>query len=223
MNVLVLAVFALLAGCGNPPSGKTDPAKAVSLLKHSHSGAGEEMMQLQRARARLLARAAHEIKRLPPSAFPKLPAKLRAELERRRCTIPQAAGFSAPHNVISGSFDRPGQTDWAVLCSRDGMSSVIMFWNSLPDNAGAIAAPAEDKNWLDESGEQVCYRRYLSAARADYMKEIVSAAQKPGLPGGIAPKQVDHDGISDAMLSRPSSILYRVNRNWLEFPVPAVR
>jgi len=57
------------------------------------------------------------IVRLPPRAFPELPGNVVRELQRRSCTIPQTAFTKNPHNVIKGEFARPGQTDWAVLCS----------------------------------------------------------------------------------------------------------
>ena len=63
-------------------------------------------------------RADRDIRRLPPSAFPQLPANLVQDLQRRGCTIPQAHHKKQPHNVIKGEFAKPGQTDWAVLCSE---------------------------------------------------------------------------------------------------------
>ncbi len=45
-------------------------------------------------------KAANEIRRQPPSAFPELPAVIRGELDRKRCTIPQADGYPKPRNLM---------------------------------------------------------------------------------------------------------------------------
>jgi hypothetical protein len=68
--------------------------------------------------------ADRQIVRLPPKAFPELPAKLRVDLERRGCTIPQVPVVNGRHNVIKGEFSKAGQTDWAVLCSIGRVSSM---------------------------------------------------------------------------------------------------
>jgi hypothetical protein len=75
--------------------------------------------------------AERKVVRLPPSAFPALPAGIVRELQRRGCTIPQAY-FKTPNNVASGQFAHPGQRDWAVLCSIKGASSILVFWNGSP-------------------------------------------------------------------------------------------
>jgi hypothetical protein len=43
------------------------------------------------------------------------------------------------HNVIKGEFSKPGQTDWAVLCSVGRVSSVLVFWNGSETNPAEIA------------------------------------------------------------------------------------
>src|SRR6266581_8758902 len=64
-----------------------------------------------------------KIVRLSPSAFPELPGNVVRELQRRGCTIPQEAFTKRHHNVIRGEFAQPGQTDWAILCSINRVSS----------------------------------------------------------------------------------------------------
>ena len=73
--------------------------------------------------------ADQKIVRLSPSAFPELPANLVKELERRGCTIPQEAFTKRRHNVVRAEFAQPGQTDWAVLCSVNRVSSILVFFN----------------------------------------------------------------------------------------------
>src|SRR5437763_6378927 len=92
------------------------------------------------------------IKRLPPSAFANLPKNIVKYLHARRCTIPQLwAGWheKSPHNVIRGQFRKRGQYDWAVLCSRNRVSSILVFWNS------STRRSAEINKIMDEGFLQV--------------------------------------------------------------------
>jgi hypothetical protein len=66
--------------------------------------------------------------RLTPSAFPNLAVTVRTELEHRGCTVPQPWGERAQNiNVISGEFTSAGQKEWAVLCSRQQRSAILVF------------------------------------------------------------------------------------------------
>ena len=56
-------------------------------------------------------RAAREIERLPPAAFPELPRAFAAQLEQLGCTIPQSGYTGQRGNVIRGSFGARGQQD----------------------------------------------------------------------------------------------------------------
>jgi len=91
--------------------------------------------------------AERRIVRLPPTAFPQLPRNVIGELQHRGCTVPQGTFTKKPHNVIRGEFAKPGQTDWAVLCSVKGVSTILVFWNGSGNRPGALA-PTEDRNFL---------------------------------------------------------------------------
>ncbi|MBZ5542923.1 MAG: hypothetical protein LAO07_04495 [Acidobacteriia bacterium] len=69
------------------------------------------------------------------------------QLESRGCTIPQSAEFSAPHNVITGEFARKAQKDWAVLCSTQGKSTILVFWGG-PAKCFAELASAKDRDFV---------------------------------------------------------------------------
>jgi hypothetical protein len=74
--------------------------------------------------------AQRTVRRLPPSAFPNLPLAIQKQAEVRGCEIPQEAfeGGTKVNNVISGEFAQRGQKDWAILCSKGGTSSIVVFW-----------------------------------------------------------------------------------------------
>lgn len=66
--------------------------------------------------------------RVKPRAFPNLPARVSTELERRDCTVPQPYGAARQaQNVISGGFISEGKKDWAVLCSHEKRSVILVF------------------------------------------------------------------------------------------------
>ena len=78
--------------------------------------------------------AEKRIVRLPPAAFPGLPAGIVRALQRRGCTIPQEAFSKERNNVIRGAFVKAGQADWAVLSSVKGISTILVFWNGSEKN-----------------------------------------------------------------------------------------
>jgi hypothetical protein len=61
--------------------------------------------------------------------FAQLPEDLKRqfdEAERRIVRVPpQDALTKKPHNVIKGAFAKPGQVDWAVLCSIKGVWTIL--------------------------------------------------------------------------------------------------
>lgn len=85
--------------------------------------------------------------RLDPERFVHLPRRLRRELKRRGCTIPQTFLGGAPHNVISGRFRNAEDVDLAVLCSRNLRSSIVVFWGGSPHAAEELSS-APDLRYL---------------------------------------------------------------------------
>ena len=128
----------------------------------------------------------HEPVRLSPAAFRELPKGLVRELQKLKCTIPQASGVAEQHNVIQGEFAKRGQTDWAVLCSKDGESTVLVFWNGSRRNPARIAR--------SEDGD--VFTRRITPIEPKNIDE---------------PPPIEHQGIGDA-----SVIHYYFRGKWLE-------
>ena len=123
--------------------------------------------------------AERQIVRLPPTAFPELSRKVIRELQRRGCTIPQPPSASKLHNVISGAFAKPGQTDWAVLCSLKGVSTILVFWNASEKNPAEIAT-MEDRTFLQGiSPERIAYSSAISAVGKDFIMRHYNAYGGP--------------------------------------------
>ena len=66
------------------------------------------------------------VRHLPVSSFPEIPDELAVLLNRRGCLIPQTYEAHHPENVIHASLERPGSSDWAVLCSAEGTVSLLV-------------------------------------------------------------------------------------------------
>jgi hypothetical protein len=166
--------------------------------------------QLSEDRKHQFDQAARQISRLPPTAFPELPRNLVRELERRACTIPQEAFTKKPHNVIKGQFARPGEWDWAVLCSIKGVSTILVFWNGSEQNPAAIA-PMEDRNFLQGiTAGKIGYSRGISPVGKDFIMRHYDAY------GGPKPPPVDHQGIDDAFIEKASVTWYSHGGRWLK-------
>jgi hypothetical protein len=153
--------------------------------------------------------AERKIVRLPPAAFPALPAGIVRELQRRECTVPQA-DFKTPNNVVSGQFSRPGQRDWAVLCSIKGASSILVFWNGSPANPADLGR-SDDINYLQGGAHnEILFSRGIGAVGNDFILKHYQAY------GGMKPPRIDHQGIDDAFLEKASVVRYFFEGNWLE-------
>ncbi len=154
--------------------------------------------------------AERRIVRLAPSAYPELPAGVAGELKRRGCRIPQETFTKKPHNVIEGEFSRAGQTDWAVLCSVKGVSTILVFWNGSEKNPAQIA-PLEDRIFLQGlGGDRIGYSRGISAVGRDFIMRHYRAY------GGPKPPPIDHQGIDDAFIEKASVTWYFYRGKWLK-------
>jgi hypothetical protein len=151
-----------------------------------------------------------QVTRLAPSAFPELPKKIKRELERQGCTIPQVSAGNKPRNVIKGEFTGKGRTDWVVLCSKNHVSTILIFRNA-SEREPLELAPQSDADYLQRgSGAAIEYSRVLSPVGREYILEHYRAY------GGIKPPAIDHQGINDAFVGKASVVHYFYAGKWLE-------
>jgi hypothetical protein len=148
----------------------------------------------------LLLIASNPALRLKPSAFRELPPNLVQELQRRGCTIPQVTGFLERENVIHGQFEKPGQTDWAVLCARQASVTLLVFWNGSEINPAQLAkGPHGDS-----------FSRTIMPVERKYIVDHFRAY------GGPKPPPINHQGIEDSFNESASVIHYYYRGKWLE-------
>ncbi len=152
--------------------------------------------------------ADRETMRLQPSVFSQLPENIVMELQSRQCTIPQIYDDPKPHNVISGEFKKQGQTDWAILCSKDLISSILIFWNGSVENP-SVLFPLPDKGALQGIGnDRIGYSRYIGVVGKGFIEKHYSTY------GGTQPPPIDHEGIEDGQVGKGSLVHYYHNGKW---------
>ena len=155
-------------------------------------------------------RADKEVVRLAPEAFDELPRQVKKELDRRQCTIPQVSGEwgDDKQNVVRGRFKRPDRIDIAVLCSRDRVSSILVFLGGSVDKVDELAS-APDSTYLQRGvGRKIIYSRYISAADSKTIRRYHAAFGEPPLP------PLNHDGIDDGFAGKASTVLYWHAGEW---------
>ena len=150
-----------------------------------------------------------QVTRLAPSAFAELPPNIRRELERRGCTVPQVSADKKPQNVIKGEFTRKGQTDWAVLCSVNQISTILVFRNASVRNPTELAREPDVDELQATGGDAVAYSRAISGVDRPYILNHYQAYD------GNKPPTIDHQGINDAFVEKVSVIHYFGAGKWL--------
>jgi hypothetical protein len=80
--------------------------------------------------------------------------------------------------LISGSFAKPGQIDWAAICSRNGESSVVVFWGGSPTST-TILNPTKDRDWLQgEVGDIPGNQHFIAPVSVKGIKGYMAESEK---------------------------------------------
>jgi hypothetical protein len=154
--------------------------------------------------------AEKNIKRLLPESFPQLPQNIKSYLNKNDFTIPQSYLSEKPHNVIHGEFKMKGIKDWAVLASKNGISTIIVFWGGSDTNFTEIAKESDTNNLQGIGENKIAFSRYIGIVEKQeiwkYYKEF----------GGVRPPKIKHQGIADCIDEKASVILYFYKEKFIE-------
>lgn len=155
------------------------------------------------------ARANAATKRIDSAAFPGIPRWLTTELIGRHCSIPQAYGANPPHNIIRGFFNDGNITDWAVLCSREQVSTILVFWDGQAKKVAEVSSEP-DANYLQVvlPGE-IGFSRTIAVATPATIRGYHRAFGDGMLPA------LRHSGINDAFVGKGSVVWYWHLGRWL--------
>lgn len=149
-------------------------------------------------------RADEAIVRLKPDAFPNLPERVRAVLAQRGCTVPQPYDAGAKErNVLSGHFTSSGGADWAVLCSHQKRSSILIFPGGHSAHVDTIGEePDSQYLQLVDQGRKIGYSRLLTVASAKQVRHHFAHS--------------NHDGIFDSFTGKASLLWYSSGGKWMK-------
>jgi hypothetical protein len=154
------------------------------------------------------------IRHLPISSFPGLPDELAAMLNRRGCLIPQTYEAHRPENVIHASFEHPGSSDWAVLCSEHGTVSLLVFFPSASDKLHVLsAAPETERLQAHDPSGVLGFNWGIDPATPEQVRQA-----QAGLLHRPAP--VDHDALADSLVDRHTVYHYYLNSAWIVLEMP---
>lgn len=113
-------------------------------------------------------------------------------------------------NVIRGEFQKPGQTDWAVLCSVGRVSTILVYWNGSEIKPAEIARMNDSDRLQSWTGGRIVYSRLIEPAGKRYIVEHYQAY------GGPQPPPIKHQGLNDVFVGKASVVLYWYRGKWLQ-------
>ena len=152
--------------------------------------------------------APYLVRHLPISAFPQLPTPVQDQLTLRGCLIPQTYQAHRPENVVHASLERPGSSDWAVLCSVGGTVSLLVFFD------GAAANPSV----LSKTIETSCLQWHNAAGILGFDWAIDPASPQDVHVAQLGmrrlPSRIDHDALADSLIDQRTLYHFYSSSNW---------
>lgn len=159
------------------------------------------------------------IRRLPVSSFPNLPDEIQAELTRRGCLIPQTYEAHQPENIVHGSFEQLGSSDWAILCSSRGTVSLLVFFGIHPGQH-----PDQEPFVLTSAPETEHLQPHSPASTLGFNWAIDSASpqQVRDAQAGLQPHPpaIDHDALADSTIDHRTVYHFYANGAWTLLDTP---
>jgi hypothetical protein len=154
------------------------------------------------------------IRHLPISSFPNLPNELAVQLNRRGCLIPQTYEAHRPENVVHASFERPGSSDWAVLCSTQGTVSLLVFFSSDPAKLLVLsAAPETERLQAHDPSGILGFNWGIDPATPEQVRQAQSGLLH-------RPTPVDHDALADSLVDRHTVYHFYLKNAWIVLEMP---
>jgi hypothetical protein len=154
------------------------------------------------------------IRRLPVSSFPELPAQIADVLNQRGCTIPQTYEAHRPENVLHASLEKSGASDWAVLCSARGITSLLVFFDGAPQKPTVLAsAPEKSRLQAQAAGKPFGFNWGIDPASPQSVHEAqVSVGHRSSL--------LDHDALADSVIDHRTIYHFYSNGRWTLLDMP---
>ncbi len=149
------------------------------------------------------------IRHLPVSSFPELPAAIQEQLNLRGCLIPQTYEAHRPENVIHASLERPGSSDWAVLCSVRGTVSLLVFFGSDSSRPTTLSsAPETERLQTHDPSGTLGFNWGIDPASPQQVHEA-QAGMDP------RPPFLSHDALADTLVDRRTVYHFYLKSAWI--------
>jgi hypothetical protein len=154
------------------------------------------------------------VRRLPVDSFPDLPDAVAEVLKQRGCLIPQTYQAHHPENVIHAAFERPGSSDWAVLCSVHGKVDLLVFFARNPTKPVTLASALEV--------ERLQRHDLTGVFGFDWGIDPASPEQVREAQAGLQhhPPALDHDALEDTLLNEKTVYRYFAHNTWTILEMP---
>ncbi|WP_348264381.1 hypothetical protein P8935_07555 [Telmatobacter sp. DSM 110680] len=158
--------------------------------------------------------ASYLIRRLPASSFPDLPDAIADLLDQRGCMVPQTYQAHRPENVIHASFESPGSSDWAVLCSAHGNVDLLVFFARSPGKPVTLASvPELERLQRHDSSGVLGFDWGIDPASPQQVREAQAGMEHH-------PPLLDHDALEDTVLSGKSIYHFFTRNAWTVIDMP---
>jgi hypothetical protein len=158
--------------------------------------------------------ASYLIRRLPASSFPDLPDTIADVLDQRGCMIPQTYQAHRPENVIHASFDHPGSSDWAVLCSTHGNVELLVFFARTPNKPmSLVSVPELERLQRHDTSGVLGFNWGIDPASPQRVREAQAGMEHH-------PPLLDHDALGDTVLSGKSIYHFFTHNAWTVVAMP---
>lgn len=148
------------------------------------------------------------IRHLPVDAFPQLPQAVQDVLTHRGCLIPQTYEAHQPENVIRASLERPGSSDWAVLCSVNGTVSLLVFFSSNNTDPMTLASAPETERLQPHGSSGILgFNWGIDPASPEQVHEA-----QMGMPH--QPPRINHDALADSVIDQRTIYHFYSGNSW---------
>jgi hypothetical protein len=148
--------------------------------------------------------------RVSPSSFPAMPPEVRVELERRRCKVPQPSDTGRLQNVISGKFTGSAALDWAILCSREKQSAILIFHKGRSNSVDELANEPDAQYLQMMEDGHIGFYRLIMVAPSDAIRQHLRRH------AALKPAAIDHDGIKNSFVGKASTLWYWSEGKWIQ-------
>ena len=152
------------------------------------------------------------VRRLAPASFPALPVAIRNDLERRRCLVPQPYDAHASTNIVHGAFRSASVSEWAILCSAQDTSQILLYRAPTNGDARPIDSlqRAADVGWMQQTSDTGWgFSRVLRTLPLERIR-----TWHRDIDGHTIPQPVDHDAIEQLFLGKAAEAFYCAAGRW---------